>query len=74
MKQCDYLIALFNGNNGRLTLRQIMQTPLGAEYRARMTDLRHQGYVITCLRNSKSPSDNLYTFYPPEPSGQLRMA
>ena len=60
MTQKELLIKLFNENNNKLTLRQILNTYLAAEYRARMTDLRHLGYIINFERG-KTPSDNLYT-------------
>lgn len=64
MTQHEQLITMFRENGNRLTLGQIMQTTLAAEYRARMTDLRHQGYTITCTKG-KRPSENLYTFQEP---------
>jgi hypothetical protein len=70
--QYEQLIALFRRNNNRVTLGQIMQTTLAAEYRARMSELRREGYLITCTKG-KTPSENLYHMVPPEPSGQMRM-
>lgn len=75
MKHSDRMIEWFKFHDNKATLGEILQSgePWAYEFRARATDLRHQGFVITCLRN-KMPSDNLYTVYEPEPSGQLRMA
>lgn len=60
MTQKQMMLELFRKNNNVLTLGQILQTTLAAEYRARITDLRHDGYVIECARN-KTPSKNTYT-------------
>ena len=51
---------LFETNGNRLTLGEIMQTSLAAEYRARMTELRGAGWSITCERR-RPASMNLYT-------------
>lgn len=60
MTQKEQLVYLFKDHGNRLTLSQILNTNLAAEYRARMTDLRHDGYTIT-LERGKTPSENLYT-------------
>lgn len=78
MTQREKLLALFQAHGNSLTLREIMQTELAAEYRARMTDLRHEGYTIRCIRG-KCASANLYYLVPPlkvevEPNGQLMIA
>lgn len=64
MTQKEQLLTLFRENDGHITLGQIMQTSLAAEYRARMTDLRHEGYTIA-LKRGKRPSENLYTLTQP---------
>lgn len=69
--QKEKLIEMFRMNNNRMTLGYIMRTELAAEYRARMTDLRKQGYSIT-VKLGENPSDNLYTLVAPEPNGQTR--
>lgn len=69
--QKEKLVALFRMNNNRLRLGDIMRTELAAEYRARMTELRKQGYSIICERGEK-PSENMYYLRAPEPNGQLR--
>ena len=73
MRQIDQLLEMFRMNKGSITLGQIMQTTLAAEYRARMTDLRHEGYVIT-LERGKTASNNRYTLIEPEASGQMRLS
>lgn len=73
MSQKDDLIALFKRHDYRLTLSQILSTQLAAEYRARMTDLRKNGFMIICEKG-KRPSDNTYTMIAPEESGQMRFA
>lgn len=73
MTQKDQLIKLFEHHSWRVTLGQIMQTTLAAEYRARMTELRRNGFVILYQRG-KTPSENTYTMIAPEPNGQLRLA
>lgn len=61
MSQKTDLIKLFRANGGRLTLGQIMKTHLAAEYRARISDARRDGYVILCDDKDKpSPSENVY--------------
>lgn len=72
MTQKEQLLDLFRKYGGTVTLGQIMQTTLAAEYRARMTDLRHQGYVIAFERG-KTPSENKYFLIEKDDNGQLRM-
>lgn len=76
MTQHEQLIRLFERNGNRVTLGQIMQTTLAAEYRARMSELRRHGYRITCQRAAKK-SENLYVLEAPfaaDPDGQMRFA
>ena len=73
MTQHQQLIDLFRRNHNRVTLGEIMQTTLAAEYRARMTDLRKKGYRFV-LQRGKTASANLYMMLEPEPSGQMRFA
>lgn len=75
MTQHAQLIDLFKQNGNRLTLGQIMQTTLACEYRARMTDLRKQGYQFI-LRRGKIASANEYVMVEPftvEENGQVLM-
>ncbi len=65
MTQTEALIDLFRQHGNRLTLGDIMQTTLGCEYRARMTELRHKGYTITCKINRKQPTRNEYVLIEP---------
>ena len=60
MTQKQQLLQMFKDNGNMITLGQIMKTTLGAEYRARMSDLRKMGYEITCTINAKEPSENIY--------------
>ena len=71
MTQKEQLLDLFRQYGGTLTLGQIMQTTLGCEYRARMTDLRHEGYVIAYERG-KIASENKYHLIQKDSDGQLR--
>lgn len=73
MTQTEWLIELFRRNGFRLTLGQIMRSTLAAEYRARMSELRQKGFVITVQRGT-IPSENVYTMECPDPSGQMRFA
>lgn len=62
MSQKSDLLKYFRANGNRLTLGQILNTKLAAEYRARITDLRGDGYVIICDdKNKPNPSENVYT-------------
>ena len=62
MSQKSDLLKFFRANGNRLTLGQIMKTNLASEYRARITDLRNDGYVIVCDdKNKTTPSDDIYT-------------
>jgi hypothetical protein len=73
MTQTEQLIDLFRRHGRTLTLRQILNTTLAAEYRARMSELRRAGYIITCQKG-KQASDNLYRMIEPEADGQMRFA
>jgi len=80
MTQRELLLEMFKNHGNCLTLGQIMQTTLAAEYRARFTELRHEGFTIS-LERGKKASDNLYRLvhrepvkYEIEPSGQMRIA
>ena len=73
MTQREQLLNLFQANGNRLTLGQILNTTLAAEYRARITELRHEGYIIT-LERGKTSSENVYRLFKIEANGQLRLA
>ncbi len=62
MTQHEQLIDLFRRNRHVVTLRQILNTTLAAEYRARITELRKQGYVIACHKG-KSGNKLPFTGY-----------
>lgn len=66
MTQYQQILELFRANGNRITLGQIMQTTLAAEYRARISELRHQGYVIVCEKGKRA-SENVYRLEPAQP-------
>jgi hypothetical protein len=72
MTQHAQLMELFQRYGYKLTLGQIMQTTLAAEYRARMSEMRKEGHVIQFIRG-KTPSDNLYILTPFDKTGQSSM-
>jgi len=62
MSQKQQLLDMFHANGNQLTLGMMMKTNLGDEWRARMTDLRKEGYDIPApVLDRKNPSNNLYT-------------
>jgi len=71
--QAQELVRFFRDNNWTLRLHDLLQTSFASEYRARITELRREGYTVTCQR-SKRPGENVYTMIPPEASGQRRFA
>lgn len=73
MTQHEQLLDLFRRNGLKITLGQIMQTTLAAEYRARISELRREGYVIYCEKG-RTASANTYTLVEPDSDGQLRLA
>lgn len=66
MTQKEQLLKLFRDNGNMVTLGMILKTSLAAEYRARMSDLRRDGYDITCTINAKEPSENIYMLIEPQ--------
>lgn len=64
MYQREELLALFQTHGNRLSLRQILESRVGYEWRARATELRHRGYKIV-LERGPQPSDNVYTLFEP---------
>lgn len=71
MTQKEQLLDMFRSSGGTLTLGQILNTTLAAEYRARMTDLRNQGYIIAFERG-RTASENKYHLINKDENGQLR--
>lgn len=61
--QKEHLLRLFSENGNQLTLGMILNTPLAAEYRARFSELRKEGYEIICIPSKEKKSDNLYTLF-----------
>lgn len=53
-------------NGYKLTLGQLLQPPLAAEYRRAISELRDDGWIITCEQNYEERNKNLYTFKRPE--------
>ncbi len=72
MTQKESMLKMFKECGNRLTLNEIMQTNLACEYRARLSDLRRDGWTITCERG-KTPSENLYTLVETK-MGQLMLS
>lgn len=71
MTHREAIIEAFRRNKGRMALGHILKFPWGYEFRARATELRKAGYIITCEKGVR-PSDNMYTLVEPEETGQLR--
>jgi len=60
--QKERLLTLFRDNGNMLSLGMIMKTDLADEWRARLTELRNDGYEIPSpVMDRKNPSNNLYT-------------
>lgn len=74
MTHLERVIVWFNARHNHATLREILTSgePWSYEWRARATELRHKGFVITYERGV-TPSDNTYTVIPPEENGQTRL-
>jgi hypothetical protein len=68
----ELMVSWFKHRGGRATLRDILACgePWSYEFRARATDLRKKGYVITCER-ADQPSNNTYRLVPPD-GAQMR--
>jgi len=64
LTQRQHLLQLFHENGNRLTLGQILKTTLAAEYRARLSEMRRDNYIITCTKG-ETPSQNLYVLTEP---------
>lgn len=71
--QKQRILYLFSENNNVLTLGQLLQYPFGYKATSRFSDLRKEGYVITCEKG-RTPSQNVYRLVAPEANGQLRLA
>ena len=61
MTEKELLLDRFHRHNNRLTLGQLLEPPLGAAYRQRISELRQDGYEITLERNTEHPTQNTYT-------------
>ena len=61
------IVEWFKARNGFATLGEILKSgePWSYEFRARATELRRQGYTITCERGPR-PSENLYRLTDPK--------
>ena len=70
MTQKEHLLELFQVHGNKMTLGQILQSPVGYEWRARATELRREGYRIELERGQK-PSMNTYHLLPPTRPGEL---
>lgn len=75
MTHRERIVEWFRARHGHATLREILEShePFAYEIRARFTELRKEGYVITCERGT-TPSENKYVVVPPEENGQMRLA
>lgn len=69
MAQRERLLELFQLYGGKITLGQLMKTTLAAEYRARISELRNEGYQINCIKGP-IPSENVYQLVYWDKSGQ----
>lgn len=66
MTQKESILQAFTAHGNKLTLRFILEHTWGYEFRARFTDLRHEGYRIEFTRGA-TPGENLYTLVPKGP-------
>lgn len=73
MSQREQLLSLFYMHHCRLTLADILNTTLAAEYRARITELRREGFIIAFERG-KTAGENVYRLFKRESTGQLLLA
>ena len=65
MSQLSDYKTFIDYNGGRLTLKRIMQTKFGVEYRKNNSLLRDEGWTVECLQNRDQPGRNLYVFNEP---------
>ncbi len=68
MTQKELLLHRFHMHGNRLTLSQLLEAPLGAAYRQRISDIRREGYTVECVENSDAPSNTLYILTEPTPT------
>jgi hypothetical protein len=66
MNHKQSILEAFHQNGGAMTLGFILSHPWGYEFRARATELRRQGFVITCTKGKRA-SDNVYRLEPAQP-------
>ena len=75
LTQKEAILELFILHDGVVTLAQILKTPLAAEYRARFSEMRGEGYEII-YKKGETPSQNTYTLKehttPRHPQGHLK--
>ena len=64
LTQKQGILEMFRQNGNKISLSQILNTQFCAEYRARFSELRREGYIINCLRGTK-PSLNIYELKEP---------
>ena len=62
--QKERILLFFKENNNKFTLGQAAQHSFFYELRARISELRHQGYSITCIKGL-TPSENVYVLEEP---------
>jgi hypothetical protein len=67
LTQKEAILELFALHGGKVTLGQILKTPLADEFRARFSEMRGQGYRIIYKRGVV-PSENTYTLESPQES------
>ena len=67
MTQKELLLHRFRTNANKLYLGDLLQPPLGAAYRQRISDLRKDGFEIECIPNDVNPSLTVYKLKEPEP-------
>jgi hypothetical protein len=66
MTHKELILEAFHRSGGSMSLGFILQHPWGYEFRARVTELRRQGFVIVCEK-AKRPSDNVYRLLESQP-------
>lgn len=69
--QKEEILRVFRNHNYQMTLGLILCYPWGYKFTSRASELRRDGYTVTCQK-AKQPSNNLYIIVPPAEDGQLR--
>lgn len=71
--QRQQIFETFQRYGYKMTLGQMLKFPWGYEVRARISELRQEGHIITYHRG-KTPSEGLYIMTPPpDATGQYEM-